>query len=256
MWAKHTEPEVDKIVRELHITRGSTVLDLGCGDGRHALALARRAINVTGVDYVQRRIDQANDDARKEGLRNAHFVSGDARMLRLDVMFDGAICLYDVVGTYADDLENIRILGTLRRHIGPKGRCLISVMSLDATMARAKYTFDITKDPDALLQLPASTTMEETGNIFDPDFFLVDERAGVVYRKEQFHHGGSLPEELIVRDRRYTAGSITKLCEDAGLNVVWIRPVRAGAWDQDHDRLSAKEILVLCEVPKRGQSIR
>jgi 2-polyprenyl-3-methyl-5-hydroxy-6-metoxy-1,4-benzoquinol methylase len=255
-WAKHTEAEVDNIIRELHITPASTVLDLGCGDGRHALALARRGINVVGVDYVQTRIDQANDVARKEGLRNADFVCADARMLRLDAMFDAAICLYDVVGTYADDSENIRILDTLRRHVHPNGRCLISVMNLAATMAQAKYTFDITKDPDTLLQLPASNTMEETGNIFDPDFFLVDERAGVVYRKEQFHHGGSLPEELIVRDRRYTVRSITKLSEDAGLNVVWIRPVRAGAWNQDHDRQSAKEILLLCEVPTRdaGQS--
>ena len=90
--------------------------------------------------------------------------------------------------------------------------------------------------------------MEETGNIFDPNFFLVDESTHVVYRKEQFTQGDSLPVELIVRDRRFKQKEIEEMCVSSGLSVEWTRFVSSGNWSKPLDPLdkSAKEILVLC----------
>ena len=45
-----TEDEVAFLVEALGLRAGQTVLDVGCGPGRHALALARRGFRVTGVD--------------------------------------------------------------------------------------------------------------------------------------------------------------------------------------------------------------
>ena len=45
-----TEQEVDFLVDALGLEPGMRVLDAGCGPGRHALALARRGIEVVGVD--------------------------------------------------------------------------------------------------------------------------------------------------------------------------------------------------------------
>ena len=45
-----TEQEVAFLVELLGLEPGMRVLDAGCGPGRHALALARRGINVVGVD--------------------------------------------------------------------------------------------------------------------------------------------------------------------------------------------------------------
>jgi len=246
-WAQHTGSETDTIAAELRLTTGCQVLDFGCGDGRHDIALARRGIDVTGVDYVGARVRQAAERAQRLNLDTARFVEGDVRNIDLGKRYDAAICLYDVVGTYADDTENFRILENLRRHLKPGGRCLLSVMNLHATLAIAKYKFNLKETPDALLKLPASHTMERTGDIFDPEYFLVDTASGVVYRKEQFDRGRSLPEELIVRDRRYTKESIIQLCQDAGFRIVWARYVRAGTWHIDRNAESAKEILVLCE---------
>jgi len=54
--------------------------------------------------------------------------------------------------------------------------------------------------------------MEKTGNIFDPDFYMIERNTNVVYRKEQFSEGTTLTAELIVRDRRYRQGEIESLC--------------------------------------------
>jgi hypothetical protein len=88
--------------------------------------------------------------------------------------------------------------------------------------------------------------MEATGNVFDPDYYMIETSTRVVYRKEQFEAGAGLPEELIVRDRRYSEAEIRSVCEAAGFEVIWSRPVRAGKWDAEESSDRAKEILVLC----------
>ena len=58
-----TEQEVDFLVDALGLTPGTRVLDVGCGPGRHAKALARRGIVVHGVDISHRFVELARADA-------------------------------------------------------------------------------------------------------------------------------------------------------------------------------------------------
>jgi hypothetical protein len=128
---------------------------------------------------------------------------------------------------------------------------LREVMNLDLTYRRARHRFTLTKEPNRLLDLPASDTMEKTGNVFNPDFYMIDEITDIVYRKVQFTKGQELPVQLLVRDRRYRRPEIAAVCMKAGLNVLWSRLVRAGDWEDELGDLddNAKEILVLCEAP-------
>ena len=52
-FTKGTEQEVEFLVDALGLDEGERVLDVGCGPGRHALALARRGMNVVGVDLSE-----------------------------------------------------------------------------------------------------------------------------------------------------------------------------------------------------------
>jgi 2-polyprenyl-3-methyl-5-hydroxy-6-metoxy-1,4-benzoquinol methylase/GNAT superfamily N-acetyltransferase len=250
-WAKHTPAEVGFVIENCLVSRGSSVLDFGCGTGRHDMALASLGVNVTGVDYLESLIFAAREGASAQSLNNATFELADCREVTLAESFDAGICLYDVVGSYADDQDNSQVLKNLVRHIKPGGHVLLSVMNMELTERRAKNWFSIDTEPDKLLTLPASNTMEKTGDVFDPDFYLIDRETRVVYRKEQFVEGENLPEELLVRDRRYTQEQIESSCRQAGLEVVWSRFVRAGRWHEPLARLDdrAKEILVLCRRP-------
>jgi len=95
-FTKGTEQEVSFLVEVLELSPGSTVLDVGCGPGRHSLELARRGIRVTGVDLSERFLDLAREAAARDGL-DARFVRLDVRELPapgvLDGRFDAAICL-------------------------------------------------------------------------------------------------------------------------------------------------------------------
>jgi len=227
----------------------STVIDFGCGQGRHSLELARCGFSVIGVDYVDKNIKNANNQKDVQNLKNVEFVLGDCREVLLPLCADVVICLYDVVGTYADNEENKKILRNIVRHLKPGGTAIISVMNYELTLAQAKNTFRLSQEPSALLSLRPSSIMETTGNIFDSDYYLVDTESGVVYRREQFRRGSALPVELIVRDKRFTAKEIKDACEEVGLSVEYYKYVSAKDWNTGYgptDR-AAKEILLKCK---------
>ena len=122
---------------------------------------------------------------------------------------------------------------------------------MELTERLAKNWFSISVNPDKLLSLPPSNIMEKSGNVFNPDYYLIDSDKKIVYRKEQFHKVDELFGELLVRDRRYTREEISQMCAAVGLRVEWSRFVRAGHWDEPLDRESdrAKEILIMCRKP-------
>lgn len=250
LWARHTEKESDLIIDYCKIEHGYAVLDLGCGIGRHSISLAKRGLKVTGVDYIKEFIDRANSDGAKELQGNRpRFVEGDCRNIELGQKFNAIICLYDVVGTYTDNAENLKILKNIVNHLRPDGQALISVMNLELTKHIAKHTFSLKDQPNKLLEIPASKTMAQTGQIFDSEHYILDNDTSVVYRKEQFTEKSSLPVELIVRDRRFHKDEIEEMCRSVGLEVLWSRFVGAGTWSSSlhkHDS-GAKEILLLCK---------
>jgi SAM-dependent methyltransferase len=88
-FTKGTEQEIEFLVDALGLQPGHRVLDVGCGPGRHAHALARRGFDVVGVDISQRFVDLAVESAPP----GASFVRGDARHLTFDAEFDAAISL-------------------------------------------------------------------------------------------------------------------------------------------------------------------
>jgi SAM-dependent methyltransferase len=88
-FTKGTEQEVGFLVDALALEPGMRVLDVGCGPGRHARALAARGIDVVGLDVSERFVALARDGAPD----HATFVCGDARCMGFDAEFDAVISL-------------------------------------------------------------------------------------------------------------------------------------------------------------------
>ena len=75
--------------------KGPKVLDVGCGTGHLAIALARRGYNVTGIDISRVAVGMARARAASEGL-TVHFEVQDATKLSLpsapfDSVFDSGL---------------------------------------------------------------------------------------------------------------------------------------------------------------------
>lgn len=68
----------ETLVSGLGITKGTRVLDLGCGDGTTAIPAARRGAHVVGVDIAGNLVKAGNKRATAEALSNCIFREGDA----------------------------------------------------------------------------------------------------------------------------------------------------------------------------------
>ncbi len=209
-----------------HIKPNSIVLDFGCGIGRHTNQLIKYGYDIVGIDYSEVLLAKAKQLSQKK----ENFIAGDCRDINLNTKYDTILCLYDVVGSFIDNLQNIKILANIYNHLADDGYTLISVMKYELTKAQAIHTFSLQNQHNKLLELTASDTMEQTGDVFDPRYYMIDKETNIVYRAEQFNTKNKLPQELIVRDYRYTKKEIEQMCIDVGLEVVFSRYVQAGRW--------------------------
>jgi 2-polyprenyl-3-methyl-5-hydroxy-6-metoxy-1,4-benzoquinol methylase len=249
VWMKHTNREIDFIIEKSDLKQGQRLYDLGCGNGRHSIELANRGIQVIGIDYIEENIEYAKKVAYECNLSNIKFITDDCRTYKNNEKADVVICIYDVIGSFIDNTENMKILHTIYELLKPNGKAIISVMNYELTISQAKYTFTFSNQANKLLNLSASNIMEQTGNVFNPDYYIVDDKEHVVYRKEQFASGNKLPVELIVRDRRFTMSEIETMCEIVGFKLIEKKYMNATDWNIDYESTDkkAKEILLICQ---------
>lgn len=143
-FTKGTSQEVSFLIEVLGLVAGMTVLDMGCGPGRHAVALAQQGIRVIGVDISERFIEVAGDQAAAAGVAElVEFHRMDARRLVGDRRVDGrgvdaAISLCQ--GAFGlggppevEDPQNLApdsaVLAGIRSALRPGGRLALSAFS-------------------------------------------------------------------------------------------------------------------------------
>ena len=129
-FTKGTRQEVDFLVPAIGLGPGMRVLDVGCGPGRHAHELAKRGIEVHGIDISHRFVDLA----RGAAPARATFERLDARRLvdRADLAgsFDAAICLCQgAFGLMTADGHDATVLAGMARALKPGGRLALTAFS-------------------------------------------------------------------------------------------------------------------------------
>lgn len=133
-FTKGTVQEVDFLLSVLGIVPGQTVLDVGCGPGRHANELAARGFEVTGVDVSETFIEIA----RSHAPPTASFVHMDAATMHFDGEFDAVISICqgafglmgDTSGTGLSPVDpDAAVLGRMARALKPGGRMALTAFS-------------------------------------------------------------------------------------------------------------------------------
>jgi len=96
-----------------------TILNLGCGSGRHDRCLADRGYAVTGVDLSKEMLTSARNAAADNGA--LEYVLGDVCTVRLDKTFDVVISLFHVMSYQVTNGDMIAAYATAFSHLKPGG---------------------------------------------------------------------------------------------------------------------------------------
>jgi len=123
-----------------------TILDLGCGTGNHAIPLARRGYQVTGVDRSPDMLKHAQEKAATN-LPSAicyspsvishppAFLHGDARSVDLGRQFDAVLMMFAVLSYQLTNDDVLDALRAVRRHLRPGGLFVCDVWYGPAVLA-------------------------------------------------------------------------------------------------------------------------
>ncbi len=222
--AERTAAEVGFIADLLALPRGATVLDLACGFGRHAIGMAGRGYEVTGLDFNRNYLEIAGAEAKAAGARVA-WREGDMRALPFEREFDGVYSFFTSFGYFGDD-DNEQVLAGIARALRPGGRFLLDMMNRDWLLTHPEQRTWTQRD-DGLLFME-ETTLELTSSRVLARQMLIDPRGGPQVTKE-----------FVLR--AYTCAELTALLRRHGL---WVRQVCGGADRSPYDTEARRLVLV------------
>jgi len=120
---EQTRQEADFIQKMLQVRPPSRLLDVPCGGGRHALALAGRGYSLTGVDISSDFLNAARAAATERSLKVA-WEQRDTRELPWTAEFEGAYCFGNSIG-YQDEAGNADFLKAVGHALKPGARFVL-----------------------------------------------------------------------------------------------------------------------------------
>ncbi len=109
------------VVRFLHALK-PPILDFGCGYGRNSIYIAQQGLKVVGIDLSKVAVSLARNKSELLGLKNAHFVQGDEKMI--SGKFGAVLCIGVIHGTTKDKRDFI--INSFHRSIIMKGFFILS----------------------------------------------------------------------------------------------------------------------------------
>ena len=226
-FTKGTKREVASLIELLQVKPGHRILDVGCGPGRHALALAAAGFEVIGIDISAEFVALAAEEADRLDLADlVRFEVADASRMDFVDEFDAAISLcqgaFGLSGgpgasNVVDRELDEPILAAMTRALRPGGRLAVSAFS-------AYFQLRFLEDQDTF---DASAGVNhETTTLRDVD-------------------GNERPAELWTTC--YTPRELRLLARAVGLSVSAVHGVTPGAYDPTAAAIDTPEFLLIAQ---------
>jgi SAM-dependent methyltransferase len=195
------------------------LLELGCGTGAHAVALARQGMRVTGIDLSPSMLERAMrrlEDEPPTIRSRVQLVQGDLRSLQTGKKYDAVISLFHVVSYQTTNQDLALAFETAAKHLDPGGL----------------FFFDFWHGPAVLNQKPEVRVRR----LFDSDYEVTRIAEPELRSRESIV---DVNYSLFIKDK--SSGAITDLKETHSMRYLfipelialaadWFEPVAVHAW--------------------------
>ncbi len=190
-----------------------TILDGGCGTGGHAILLAERGYEVTGIDSSETMIKRAK--AKLESNMRLDFQTADLLKLNLGVKFSACVCMFAVMSYITQTEDVLKVLKNIRKHLEKD----------------SLFIFDFWSGPAVLSILPSERVKIVEANekrairIAKPELDILNHLCRVDYRLLILQRNTLVDEVKETHIMRYFfPQEIVHYLEDAGFEALKICP--------------------------------
>ena len=190
--------------------RAPSLLDLGCGTGSVAVALARRGYRVIGIDGSADMLAVARDKAERSGVE-LDLVQQDLTRFVLPEPVDGVLCLCDTLNYLTRPDQLAAAFGRIAAALKPGGRCVFDVHT-----------------PERLREMGESVYADETEDVayiwqsdYDEESRVCTMHLTLFVAVHKSGEGGLYRRfEEVHEERAYTDEEIAAAFHGAGLRLV------------------------------------
>jgi SAM-dependent methyltransferase len=224
-FTQNTVAEVDFILSIFPLMPGMSILDMGCGTGRHAIELAKRGFRATGVDISAGMLAEARKKAAEAGVDVAWIHADAAAALDLGAeKFDAAISLceggFGLIGQGEDPVaHDLAILKNISGHLKPNAPFLLTSLNGYQVIRQMK---------DEHVQ----------AGRFDP--------ATMVSNYEDQWDLPEGPRIVRIHERLFIPPEMVRMLAEAGLRCDRVFGGTAGNWGQRPLELDEIEVMYVC----------
>lgn len=126
--AEKTAREVTNILNLLNLSPGSSILDLCCGHGRHAIPLAQRGYVMTGQDLSETFLRRARTEAEAQATK-VRWTQSDMKTIPFTSEFDAVINIFTSFGYLENEEEDLVVLRQVHKALKPGGLFLLETVN-------------------------------------------------------------------------------------------------------------------------------
>jgi SAM-dependent methyltransferase len=196
--------DVARLVTLLDLPVGARVLDVPCGQGRHARLLAEAGYAVDALDYSAHLLRVARASPATSTGQRVRYHRGDMRTLpaRWTGRFEAVVNLFTSFGFFRHPAEDVRVLQEFARVLVPGGVLIWHGGSRDGVMAR----------------FLARDWWDTSDGTFIGHRRRFDSLSGILTVETEWR-GPAGPGRRTYHLRLYTASRLAELLADVGLIV-------------------------------------
>jgi len=228
-----TSGECDSIEQEINRDKSIKILDIGCGTGRHAIELAKRGYQVTGIDLSESQLKRAGEKAKEQGVK-IDFQRHDARNLPFKGDFDLAIMLCEGGFSLMEtDEMNFEILKNATKSLKNNGKFIFTTLNGLFPLFHSVKEF-------------YGSVGKEGGSVCKSiSFDLMTFRD---HNRVEFEDDAGNKKVLECNERYYVPSEITWLLHSLGYRTIEIFGAKLGVYSRK-DKLTPEdfEMLVIAE---------
>ncbi len=200
-----------------------SVLDLGCGPGRHCLPLAKMGFAVCGIDSSEYLLAIAKQKAKKLKL-NINFIQADMRQCQLAPEVDLIVNMFNSFGYFKTPEQNQQLIVNAYNKLKPRGTLLIDTVGKE-TLARIMQPVHLSEYDNGDIRIERPLLIDNM-QIFSNQWILIQGDKAYTYEYQHYV---------------YTAVELSQMCQQAGFKSIHIYGSLLG---EDYDLNSERLVVV------------